>query len=994
MNAFFKKATAAVLCVVQAAASVTFGTAAFAAVQDYSPDTIAVGSNHTLIIKNNNTLWAAGDNSNGQLGVADVDSSTGVKIMSDIVFAEASDNTSFAIDSKGTLYGWGDNTRGQISANGSNYVTKPLKLMDNVAAVSAGAEHTVALTVDGTAYGWGSNYYGELGKDENSSRNSADVIMKDVADIAAGDGFTLLVTKNGELYVCGLNDSGQLGLKNYTDQDEPVLSMTGVSKVEAGAAHSVALKTDGTVWTTGLNDCGQLGQRNADISEYEFGKVSLDNVMYVFAGENSTGALSTTGRMYTWGDNTYGQLHNNDSENEDTPVDIGTGAVSIAFGEHHSAVLKTDGSVSTVGTGIYGELFSSVASSCVSPQKVLADVVSYSAGTDHAAAVTSTGKLYTWGNNDCGQLGLGDTTQRISPTKVSLKVSAEKVWCGDKVTYVLTSEKTVYVFGSNKELMLGMKTSSNIVKSPMVNSSLSDYSDIEIYPSDGFCLAIISGQVYGWGRNSASRLLDCSTKTVDPTVVADDITGVTKLAVGNNHVLALTSSGTVYVWGANSTGQLGLNYSVNTVSEPEVLEIYNRKEELETDSFVDIAAADNHSLAVDSNGKLWVFGSNSNGQLGTTSSRIKLPTSVKDNVAKVYAGATACGVITDEGKLLMSGKNNYGALGDGTVRDKSSFYDVTYKYAEEVSIGDGFAGCIDSYDVLYCWGSNSLGQTGIGTGGSDVKPAVVVRDAAVITMVQADSVSLNKTEITLKPGKTEKLIATVSPSGASSYVSWSSSDSNIATVSEDGTVKAVAVGKATITAKTANGKTASCAVTVEVPVTSFSVTPSKSKTITVGSTFTIKTKKVYPSNATDKTLLYSSSDEDVVVVDENGVVTAMATGKATITVTSRSNPAKTRTITVKVRPAKVVITSRKSTGAGITLKWEESEGADGYEVYRKASGSSKKAVSIADTGDLTTFTDETAVAGKKYLYTVKAYTVVDGVKIYSAASKSYKLTAK
>lgn len=994
MNAFAKKVTAAALCVVQVAASVAFGTSASAAVQDYSPDTIAAGDNHTLVVKNNNTLWAAGDNSYGQLGVGELDSSTGVKVMSDIVFVDANDNTSFAIDNKGALYGWGSNISGQISASGSSYVTKPLKLMDNVAAVSAGAEHTIALTNDGTAYGWGSNSHGELGKDENNTKNSAAVIMKDVADIAAGDGFTLLVTKSGELYVCGLNDNGQLGLRNFKDQDEPTLCMTGVSKVEAGAAHSVALKTDGTVWTAGLNESGQLGQKNADVTEYEFGKVALTNVMYVFAGENSSGAVTNVGRMYTWGDNTYGQLHNSGSDNEYTPDDIGTGIVSIAFSEHHSIMLKNNGSVSTVGSGACGELFSSVASSCISPQKVLNDVVSYSAGTDHAAAVTSSGILYTWGNNDCGQLGLGDTTQRISPTKVSLKSAAEKVWCGNKVTFVLTENKTVYVFGSNKELLLGTKTSSDIMKTPTINSSLSDYSDIEIYPSDGFCLAIIGGQIYGWGRNSASRLLDCSSKTVEPTPIAESITDAVKLAVGNNHVLALTSGGLVYVWGANSTGQLGLNYSVNTISEPETLEIYNKKSELQADSFSDIAAAENHSLVIDSSGKLWVFGSNADGQLGTTSSRIKTPVSVKDDIAKVYAGATACGVITDESKLLMSGKNSYGALGDGTVRDKTSFYDVTYKYAEEVSIGDGFAGCIDSYGDLYCWGNNSCGQTGIGTGGADVKPSVVIKDAAVITMVQADSVSLNKTEITLKPNKTEKLVATVSPSGASSYVSWSSSDSKIATVSEDGTVKAIAVGKATITAKTANGKTASCTVNVAVPVTSFSVTPSKSKTITVGKTFTIKTKKVYPSNATDKTLLYSSSDEDVVVVDENGVVTAMATGKATITVTSRSNPAKTRTITVKVRPAKVVVTSRKSTSAGITLKWAESEGADGYEVYRKVSGSGKKAVSIADTGDLTTFTDETAAAGKKYIYSVKAYTIVDGVKIYSSASKSYKLTAK
>lgn len=993
MNAFMKKVTAAAVCAVQVVTAVSLGTTASAAVQETSPDTIAAGTNHTLVIRNNKTLWAAGDNTYGQLGVADIDNSSGVKVMSDIVFAEANDNVSFAIDSKGALYGWGYNDMGQVSSYSGYKVTKPQKLMDNVVSVSAGADHTVALTTDGTAYGWGSNKYGQLGMEENSSKNNATVIMKDVADIAAGDGFTLLVTKSGDLYSCGLNDNGQLGLSNFKDVSTPTIALSGVSCVEAGTAHSVALKTDGSVWTTGLNDLGQLGQRYADTTEYTFNSVSLSNVAYVFAGGNSSGAVTSSGRLYAWGDNAYGQLQNNGSDAEFTPDDVATGVVSIAFGDHHSAVLKSSGNVATVGMGVYGELFSSIASSCISPQLVLKDVISYSAGTDHAAAVTSSGTLYTWGSNDCGQLGLGNTVQKLSPTKVPIKADVRKVWCGNKVTYALTDENTLYVFGSNKELLLGMTTKSSTVSTPTLNVSLSDYPDIEIYPSDGFCLALIGGQIYGWGRNSASRLLDCPSKVTDPMPIAEDLSGITKLAVGNNHVLALNNKNEVYVWGANSTGQLGVNYSVNTVSEPDMLEIYNRKNELETNAFSDIAAASNHSMAVDTNGKLWVFGSNSDGQLGTSSTRIKTPTSVASDVRSVFAGITACGLLDSDDKLLMCGKNSFGALGDGTVRDKNIFHDVTGKFITDVSIGDGFAGYINYDGNLYCWGNNSVGQAGIGSGSTDTKPSTVIKDALVLTTVQAEGVSLNKSEITLKPGQTEKLTATVKPSDAVANITWSSSDAKIATVSSDGTVKGITKGKAVITAKTSNGKTATCNVTVSIPVSSFSVTPSKSKTVTVGSTFTLKTK-IYPSNATDKTLLYSSSDEDILVVDEKGTVTTLSAGKAVITVTAKSNTAKTRKITVNVRPAKVVITYRKALSTGTTLKWNDAEGADGYEVFRKVSGSSKKAVSIGDTGDVTSFTDETAKKGKAYIYTVKAYTIVDGKKIYSLSSKAYKITAK
>ena len=985
--------------IISAAAIGTIGTAASAATVSSSVNTIAVGTSHSLVIKKDKTLWAAGDNSLGQLGVSSVSDSDGVKVMSNVVYAEANDDSSFAIDANGTLYGWGDNANGQVApTSSSEVITKPTKIMDNVAQVAAGDTHTIALTTDGTVYGWGSNDYGELGFAVNYSTNNAVKIMDNVSDIAAGDGFSLFVTKNGELYACGDNSSGQLGEGDYNSRTTPVKVINdGVSMAEAGTAHSVVLKKDGTVLTAGVNDNGQLGNGSDYISN-KFVNAKVSNAAAVFAGENSSGALGTNGTLYTWGENSSAQLLNGRTIDVNTPVSVANNVASYAVGEFHALMLKTDGSISSAGDGAYGQLFTSNLSSVTSAVKVLNKVVSYSAGADHAAAVDSDGKLYTWGSNDRGQLGLGDTTSRSKPTKVNTRIEFTKVWCGNKMTFALASDNSVYVFGDNTDGLLGMKTKSATVTTPQQNWLIPDGKEFEIYPSEGFVMALIDGSVYGWGRNNASRLLDLDAKNPEPVIIGDAPANVTKLAVGNNHVLALDKDNTVWVWGGNSSGQLGASDVGNKTATPTKLEIYRtakRNEEpvLEADTFTDIAADEDHSLVLDKEGRVWAFGSNSNCQLGTDTRRIKTPECVAKKVTSIYAGKVTCAVIFSDGTISLSGINSNGELGDGTTRNSDGFVSDTGKSATDASIGSGFGGYLRGDGTLYCWGINNYGQVGNSSGGAQTTPATVIKDGLIITVNQPTNVTLDKTTATVKPNGTVQLTATVTPSDAAASYTWSSSNTTVATVSSNGLVKGVKNGTADITVKTQNGKTAVCKVTVSTAVTSFSVTPSKKKTLTVGASFTFKTK-VYPTNADDKTLTYESSDTDVVTVTADGKVTGVSTGRAVITVRSKSNPSKIKKVTVTVRPEKVTITYRKSTTNGIILKWDDAEGADGYVVYRKVYKSSAASKIIADTEDSTSFTDETAVAGKKYVYSVKAYTIINGKKVYSANSKQYAITAK
>ena len=174
-----------------------------------------------------------------------------------------------------------------------------------------------------------------------------------------------------------------------------------------------------------------------------------------------------------------------------------------------------------------------------------------------------------------------------------------------------------------------------------------------------------------------------------------------------------------------------------------------------------------------------------------------------------------------------------------------------------------------------------------------------------------ESVSLDKTSLELTEGDKATLTATVLPDNASNKnVSWTSSDDKVATVSAAGEVTAIAPGKVTITVTTEDGaKTAKCEVTVNkkiYPVESVSLDKT-SLELTEGDKATL-TATVLPDNASNKNVSWTSSDDKVATVSATGEVTAIAPGKATITVTTEDG-AKTAKCEVTVKAKTIHVES-------------------------------------------------------------------------------------
>ena len=221
----------------------------------------------------------------------------------------------------------------------------------------------------------------------------------------------------------------------------------------------------------------------------------------------------------------------------------------------------------------------------------------------------------------------------------------------------------------------------------------------------------------------------------------------------------------------------------------------------------------------------------------------------------------------------------------------------------------------DATDPTVTWSSSNV-QVATVTSGTvtAVKPgnAIITASAGaqkgscsltvVAKVINVSGLSLDVTSKSLEEGESFSLIATVTPVTATDKsVNWTSSNTAVATVDQSGKVTAVKAGSATITAKTADGgKSATCAVTVIARVASVSLNKAEI-TLDEGESQTL-VATISPDNASDKSVIWTSSNTAVATVDQNGKVTAVKAGNATITVKS-ADGGKTATCAVTVNAA-------------------------------------------------------------------------------------------
>ena len=291
------------------------------------------------------------------------------------------------------------------------------------------------------------------------------------------------------------------------------------------------------------------------------------------------------------------------------------------------------------------------------------------------------------------------------------------------------------------------------------------------------------------------------------------------------------------------------------------------------------------------------------------------------NAVSLYARYMSFSYITSyrHGEVSISGSNSF----TGTTSFASNYCPEVLIRIDEAINKDGklyIKGATAQIADMYILGT----KININNNGRFVFEGIDVQDAEYITIqwvmydgskqerkvVLSDEngniplidINISESEMTIKEGESVTLTTTCYPDNTtfSKKITWSSSDTNVATVDANGTVIAKSAGTAVITATTENGKTASCTVTVEkklIPITEVCLDKS-SATLPEGET-TALTATVLPENTTDsKNVSWSSSNSEVAIVDANGTVTAKSAGTAIITATSENGKTASCTVTV------------------------------------------------------------------------------------------------
>ena len=615
----------------------------------------------------------------------------------------ASKNQSLAIMPDKTLWRWGNSMRTYFVASSSSLdllYPQAIPGMENVIDAACSDDHWLAIKEDGTIWGAGVDGHGQLcaGPGGKYVDVPIQVIIpgnsSPAVSVACGDFFSVAALADGSVWAWGKNDGSQLGIGPSTSATRAVMTPTRVRtsasdtlnnivSVSACKTVTIALRSDGTCWSWGFRSgqygtgilgrpVGAAGQPGATGYAGQVTDASnagpFLNVSKVSSGGTYVMLLKTDGSVWGWGDNSDGQLGNGLKffvDGSKTKVRVGCPAagpylqniVSIACGDTHTAVVKSDGTLLTWGTGDHGQLGNGTlipsSSPVTSPVTVTAlpNTVSVACGS-HTLAVKSNGSIYSFGYNLRGQLGVGTFAQNASPAMV-----------------LAFPVRPVLNFDGGKSLA-----------SQLATVSYADLSAGIRYTIDGSEPTTASPLISNGGsiQFSASTVFRAKAFSQDGNVTADSgIKGAlysigSQLMSGWDHSLALEPAGSLWSWGSNASGQLGIGQQGGATNQSSPVRVSTLR------GVIAAAAGQSHSIAVQSDGRVFTWGSNSSSQLGergvgADNNPTPFPLSASTLLGNlkgdlygaigVAAGAAHTLVLKPDGTVWSFGSNSAGQLG-------------------------------------------------------------------------------------------------------------------------------------------------------------------------------------------------------------------------------------------------------------------------------------------------------------------------------------------
>ena len=593
---------------------------------------IAANAAQTFVVRSDGTLWAWGENDHGQLGIGTVSQEfTGISTptrvvgLTGVVQVAAGLEHTLARTSDGTVWAWGDNTDGELGDGSTTSRSTPARVpgLTGVTTILAGS-YSFAIKSDGSVWVWGSNGYGQLGDGTFVDHLTPEKLapLPPIATATVGFIHTSAVAADGHIWSWGHNEHGELGDGTTQERITPV-AIAGIANVVAistGSAHTVALKSDGTVWAWGDDGSGQLGDGvRVFVSTPTLPGGTSDWIAVAGGGRHSL-ALQADGTVLAAGNNDYGQLGDGTEASRASfaPVQGLSGVTAISAGFYHSLALKSDGTVWAWGLDFNGRLGDGGDGSQVPlPVQVsgLAGVTAISAGSGHSLALESDGSVWAWGENEHGELGDGTTETRFVPVRVNGLANVVEIAAGGDHSLARTRDGRVWAWGADYEGQLGDGGGADRT----VPAPVSNLSGITSIAAGNVVSAAITpdGHVWMWGANFFGQLGDGTFEDRFAPMGVPGIDGVTRISLGETHTLALKSDGSVLAWGGNDFGQLGDGTLAGRGSPVVVLHENGAGTIAGNDWFLDLDPAAPTSIPLDLQPVFLAVATNTNGQVAT-----------------------------------------------------------------------------------------------------------------------------------------------------------------------------------------------------------------------------------------------------------------------------------------------------------------------------------------------------------------------------------------
>ena len=687
---------------------------------NYDVKQIACGMYHTAVLKNDGTVWTCGYNTGGQLGIAEGESTSkiysfeqanGIENVKQIA---CNNYTTLALKEDNSLWATGNNTQGALGLNAeiigtdnkfqtdedwyveeidysyarviaydvnlsgtyaffnnSNY---PICIaFDDESTITIPANDVGVTTITSTYVklylysdeGWPlENMYNEdetafVTAQENFAiyeyseatkiYNFIEVtenINNDVEQVICGGYHTAIIKNGSDIYVTGQNTSGELGLGDTENRTNFVL-MYEIKDYEELISEIEEYEEIVDTNTNRLYELMSKGGYDVDSSMnldslldlLELSGISIPDIRQIVCGSNYTFVLKNDGSIWSCGRNNYGQLGLNDTDNKTTftqvTTNINNDVSQIACGQYHTFVLKNDGSIWSCGANGNGTLGLGDTTDRTTFTQVTTninnDVKQIACNSYHTFILKNDGSLWSCGNNDYGQLGLNDTDNKTTFTQVTTNINNDvsQIACGNYYTFILKTDGSVWSCGANSDGELGLGTS-------------------------------------GSGTNR-------TTFTQVTTNINND---VKQIACGHAHVIILKTDGSIYSCGLNEDGQLGLGDTTDRTTFTQVT--------TNTDNVKQISCGYYHTVILKNDGSLWSCGWNEDGQLGTgldaSSSNKKsftqVTTNINNDVKQISCGNNHTFIVKNDDTIWSCGYNYYGQLGLGTSDSHDTFVQV------------------------------------------------------------------------------------------------------------------------------------------------------------------------------------------------------------------------------------------------------------------------------------------------------------------------------